>query len=520
MVLLKSKLTLFSAALLFSCVIADTPDPNVPVSSLLASADALLAKGDKHGALDHFDAAIQKDPANYLTLFKRGATYLSLGRSSQASADFDAVLTLKPDFEAALLQRARLKAKGGDWDAAEKDYITVGRSKHELSIQEIEEARKAAEEAVKAEKKSDWDTCVEQAGTAILVGQAVPSLRSLRSRCRMHKGDVPEAVGDLAHVAQLNPLSIEPHLQIANLLYFSLNDYDRSTAQLRKCLHSDPDSKPCSKLFRRIKTYEKSIVKARDLREKRQWNSANKILMGVGEDTGVIDDVKAEVADLKKDDVINDLCPQSLMADLQEMVCDSFTEMGKPEKARPYCDETLRLNPQSIPAITSKATRLLNQESFGEAIRLLEKAKEEIEGASNDHRIHSKLQEAQKLLRLSKIKDYYKVLSVSRDASEREIKKAYRKMTKQYHPDKYRGEMTAEEIQKKMSAINEAYEVLSNPELKERFDNGDDPNSQEQHHPYHQGGSFGGFGKEQFVFRQQRGGGDPFGGSGAFNFHF
>jgi DnaJ family protein C protein 3 len=198
MVLLKSKLTLFSAALLFSCVIADTPDSNVPVSSLLASADALLAKGDKHGALDHFDAAIQKDPENYLTLFKRGATYLSLGRSSQASADFDAVLTLKPDFEAALLQRARLKAKGGDWDAAKKDYVTAGKSKHELSIQEIEEARKAAEEAYKAEKKKDWDTCVEQAGTAILVGQAVPSLRSLRARCRMHKGDVPEAVGDLA----------------------------------------------------------------------------------------------------------------------------------------------------------------------------------------------------------------------------------------------------------------------------------------------------------------------------------
>jgi DnaJ family protein C protein 3 len=194
-------------------------------------------------------------------------------------------------------------------------------------------------------------------------------------------------------------------------------------------------------------------------------------------------------------------------------------QMGKPEKARPYCDETLRLNPQSTPAILSKATRLLNEDLFDEAIRLLEKAKEEIEGAANDHRIHSKLEDAQKLLRRSKTKDYYKVLGVSRDANEREIKKAYRKMTKKYHPDKYRGELSPEDIQKKMSSINEAYEVLSDPELKERFDNGDDPNSQEQQHPFHQGGPFDRSGRQRFMFRQQHGGG-PFGGSEGFNFHF
>lgn len=135
-------------------------------------------------------------------------------------------------------------------------------------------------------------------------------------------------------MAQLNPSSIEPHVQIANLLYFSLGDYDRSTAQLRKCLHSDPDSKPCSKLFRRIKTYEKQAAKARGLREKRQWNSANKILLGVGGDAadgdaGVIADVKADIDDLGRggSDSFNEHCPQKLLAGLEEMVCDSFTEV-------------------------------------------------------------------------------------------------------------------------------------------------------------------------------------------------
>ncbi|KAA8893962.1 hypothetical protein FN846DRAFT_976560 [Sphaerosporella brunnea] len=525
MVLLKSNLVYFSAALLFSTltpVLADAPDADLPVSSLVARADTLLQAGDKHGALDHFEAAIKKDPSNYLTLFKRGATYLSLGKSTQASADFDAVLNLKPDFEAALLQRARLKAKTGDWAAAKKDYRKAGKTKYAIEISEIGAAETAAEEARKAEKKKDWDTCTEKAGAAILVAPQVPALRSLRAACRMQKGDVLEAVGDLTHVAQLSPFDTTPHVQIANLLYFSMNDFDRSAANLRKCLHSDPDSKLCSKLLRRIKNYEKSVKKAKELREKRQFNSANKVLLTFGEDAGVIDEVKEEIDQLKREGVINAKCPLTLLAQLEEMACDDFTEMGKPEKARPHCDEALRLNPSSLPAILAKATRLLKEDAFEEAIRLLEKAKEEVEGASGDRRIQKKLQEAHNLLRRSKTKDYYKVLGVSRDADAQDIKKAYRKLTKQYHPDKYRGEMTPEQIQKKMSEINEAYEVLSDPALKERFDNGDDPNSQEGQNPFAQGGNpFGGFGQgghQQFMFRQQ-GGGSPFG-QGGFNFHF
>ena len=138
--------------------------------------------------------------------------------------------------------------------------------------------------------------------------------------------------GGNRHYAQLSPASTDPHIQIANLLYFSLNDYERSTAQLRKCLHSDPDSKPCSKLFRRIKTYEKAIGKARGLRQKRQFTGANKVLLGNGDqdDLGVIEEVKAEVADLKKNHVVNSKCPQTLLADLNEMVCDGYSEVIAP----------------------------------------------------------------------------------------------------------------------------------------------------------------------------------------------
>ncbi len=58
------------------------------------------------------------------------------------------------------------------------------------------------------------------------------------------------------------------------------------------------------------------------------------------------------------------------------------------------------------------------------------------------------------------IEDPYKVLGVSPDASDEEIKRAYRRLAKQYHPDLNPGDETAA---KKMQQINAAYEQIKNP---------------------------------------------------------
>ena len=64
-------------------------------------------------------------------------------------------------------------------------------------------------------------------------------------------------------------------------------------------------------------------------------------------------------------------------------------------------------------------------------------------------------------------KDYYSLLGVNRDAGEREIKQAYRRQARKYHPDVNPGEKSAEA---KFKEINEAYEVLSNKEKRQKYD--------------------------------------------------
>src|SRR5437588_11861247 len=64
-------------------------------------------------------------------------------------------------------------------------------------------------------------------------------------------------------------------------------------------------------------------------------------------------------------------------------------------------------------------------------------------------------------------KDYYKVLGVPKDATEAEIKKAYRKLAREYHPDANKGNPKAEE---RFKEISEANDILSDPKRRKEYD--------------------------------------------------
>lgn len=102
--------------------------------------------------------------------------------------------------------------------------------------------------------------------------------------------------------------------------------------------------------------------------------------------------------------------------------------------------------------------------------------------------------------------DYYKILGLSKNASEQEIKKAYRKLARKYHPDLNPNDKAAE---KRFKEVNEANEVLSNPENRKKYDEYGEhwqhaeayekaKKEQQQYYQHGTQGDFGGYSQEDF----------------------
>ena len=108
-------------------------------------------------------------------------------------------------------------------------------------------------------------------------------------------------------------------------------------------------------------------------------------------------------------------------------------------------------------------------------------------------------------------KNYYDILGISKTATQDEIKSAYRKLAKQYHPDFHPGDKAAAE---KFKEINEANAILSDEQKRKQYDfELSHPGMSGGGNPFG-GGGFGGMGGFEDILSSMFGGGNPFGGGG------
>ncbi|GAC1697098.1 MAG: J domain-containing protein [Candidatus Limnocylindrales bacterium] len=114
-------------------------------------------------------------------------------------------------------------------------------------------------------------------------------------------------------------------------------------------------------------------------------------------------------------------------------------------------------------------------------------------------------------------KDYYKTLGVPKTATAEEIKKAYRKLARQYHPDVNK----KPEAEKRFKELNEANEVLADPEKRKRYDQlGPDWARYASGSGFPGGNGAGGNGRTQWTYAGTPGGANPFGEDAGFSDFF
>lgn len=118
---------------------------------------------------------------------------------------------------------------------------------------------------------------------------------------------------------------------------------------------------------------------------------------------------------------------------LYTLQCECYLKLKQPKLAIESCTNALQLE-STIDALCNRAEAHIQLEDYEAAMSDYQQAHQKEQG---NHRAREGLHRTQRLQKMAQRKDYYKILGVAKDATASEIKKAYRKLALEYHPDKH-----------------------------------------------------------------------------------
>ncbi|KAJ5500395.1 Heat shock protein DnaJ N-terminal [Penicillium expansum] len=468
-----------------------TPPPHQPNSASADEADSFKLAGNKffkdgnyRRAIEEYNKAIEINPNSSAYLSNRAAAYMSAKQFPNALEDVQRSNELDPNNPKIMHRWAKI-------------LTSLGRPAEALEVLSRIQPPATATDRAAAEKMLRF---VTQAEETIAQDRGLSMVIYCLDQARQGLGQ------GVREPRKWTLLAAEAHLKLNNVnslgkaqdIAISLlreNSQDPDAMIIRARAFYALDMKQAIKLLRivqklaRTKEEGNNAFKAKDYRRAIElWAQA------------------LEVDPSNKD----------MNAKILGNRAQAYINLKEYDSAIQDCTEALRLDPGYIKAMKCRA------KAHGKAARVA---------------LREEIREAEFELKKSQRKDYYKILGIDKDASDQEIKKAYRKLAIVYHPDKNRDGAAGDE---KFKEIGEAYENLIDPQKRAAFDNGDDLRSE-----MYGGGGFpgggggfpgggfggGGFGGGGFgggvqidpeMLRNMMnggGGGDPFGHShGGFHF--
>ncbi|EKX44009.1 hypothetical protein GUITHDRAFT_72696 [Guillardia theta CCMP2712] len=443
-------------------------------------------EGKLAAALKHFDSAVKMNPTDHMNWYKRATAHIIEKKFEAALRDLAKVLEIKPDYFQALDKRAKIHTSQGRFQEAREDVQALLKSKDSASLRETLSNLHLAEQAYDAAKtlleQKNYQAARDHLNKAIDVASDCVQLLLMRAECHLKLGDRENALADTGKALKVDSKHMAA-LAMRGQAYYEMDELDMAQRHFREGLRLDPEHKVCKQAYRKIKQMENVAKAAQKEMDSKQYNEA--------------------LESYEKGAKID---PNHVLftGKMNLGRCQVLIKLKKYREAIEACSEVMNIPEQihdRMQTLLSRAEALQGLEDWEEAVRDCERA---LNLQKDSHEAKEKLERAKQLLKKSKMKDYYKVLDVPKDADDRAIKKAYKKKALTMHPDKTKEE--SDLANRKFHEIAEAHEVLTDPEKRAKYDRGEDPiNEQPQGNPG-QGFPFG-FG----------GGG---GGSHHFTFHF
>lgn len=419
-------------------------------------------------ALPFYTEAIELCPETAAYYGNRAACYIMLNRYNDALDDSRKSVQLDPSFIKGFIRILKCSIALGDVMTAEHAIRNIKQLDPNTTaianeIKAFEKLKLFEIESAKAYESKDYrkvvycmDRCLDNAPTCT-------NYKIQKAECLVFLGRLQEAQ-ELANTTLHLDKGNADAIYVRGMCLYYEDNIDSASNHFMQVLRLAPDHKKAMNIFKKAKLLKKKKDEGNEVFKSGKLQEAYKIYT----EALTVDPLNKKInAKL----YLNRAIVLSRLNKLREAVSD--------------CTTALSFEETYLKALLRRAKCYNDLGEYEECVKDYEKAYN-MEKTKENKKL---LQDAKIALKRSKRLDYYKILGIGRNATDDEIKKAYRKRALVHHPDRHASASDAEkkEQEKKFKVLGEAYGVLSDPKKKARYDSGQD---MDEFDAGYQGGDF------------------------------
>ena len=410
-------------------------------------------------AADYYSQAIEIEPDKATNYYKLYSVHKRMRSFNSALNDITKAVELDGSKSDWRIQKAKLLVNLGRCEEATVEYVEAGKlladSGNEKKItdtrslaEEANECARSSRMAMQSYQNENWQDAVNHFNKVLGYTVDTPDLLYMKAQSEYHTKDYYGVVSDTGKILKTYPKHIEAY-QLRGEAYFRLNEMEMAVKHYREGLKLDPEHKGCKEGHKLAKKITKKDKKSDEAFEKGEYKKA----------------IDGWWEAMNTDITLLPFVRPTLLKVVKAHI--ALKEFDKAiEEAKKHVD-----NEESVEGLQAMGEAQLAAEKFDEAVRTYSRAAE-IAPEDQKREAQQKAEEAKVALKQSKEKNYYKILGVPRNAKLKEIKKSYRELALKWHPDKNTDD--PEKAESMFQDISEAYEVLSDKELRAKYDRGED----------------------------------------------
>ncbi|GAN09114.1 DnaJ homolog subfamily C member 7-like [Mucor ambiguus] len=426
--------------------------PQLSPEEIKNQANEQYKQGHYEEAVNLYSQAIDASPQTSTYYNNRAAALMMQKKYKDAANDCRTATELDPQNVKAFLRGGKCHLNMGNLEEAGRQYnraMQIDVNSAQRDYNNLQHVLNYMAQVTTFMANNQWGLARNSLDRAIsfVDSDVIPvKWRVMQAECALGDKNYSEASRIVNSLVRLNSQNPDA-LFLRARVFYSQGENQKTVAHCQEALRCDPDFTKARSLLKRARAIEK---------QKEEGNNAFK--------ANQLDEAYDAYTAALDIDPTNDHMNSRLYSNRAAVL----QKQKKFEEALLDCDKAIELDEEFYKAYSRRAGCYMETEQYEEAVRDYKKLTE-VDASNREY--HNLLRKAELELKKSLRKDYYKILGLTKTASETEIKKAYRKLALQYHPDKNAGDDKAEA---RFKEVGEAYAILSDPEKKARFDSGAD----------------------------------------------